>query len=201
MKPGLLRAAMRPMLHAALAACAPVSALAQVTQAAGASAVNHIGRAAAATGTVGALGAGSAVPSLGAGAILQTLFGLAVVIGLVFGAAWLARRLGLQPSSRGGLLRVVSTASLGNKERVTVVEIGNTWLVVGTAPGNVRLLHTLPAGAGIPGGSRDGGVTPPGPYDPQGPQATSPGTFAERFRTALSSEAGKRFQRLTSGGR
>ncbi|HWT37104.1 MAG TPA: flagellar biosynthesis protein FliO, partial [Paraburkholderia sp.] len=43
------------------------------------------------------VGAGTAVPALGVGAVLQTIVGLAVVIGLVFGFAWLARRFGLQP--------------------------------------------------------------------------------------------------------
>ena len=51
------------------------------------------------------VGAGSAVPSLGVGAVLQTIFGLLVVIGLVFACAWLARRFGLQPGSRGEIGR------------------------------------------------------------------------------------------------
>ena len=39
--------------------------------------------------------AGTAVPSLGFGAVLQTLVGLVVVIGFVFGCAWLARKFGV----------------------------------------------------------------------------------------------------------
>lgn len=84
------------------------------------------------------VGAGTAVPALGVGAVLQTIFALLVVIGLVFACGWLARRFGLQPASRGGLVKTVGGASLGGKERVAVVEIGDTWLVLGTAPGNVR---------------------------------------------------------------
>jgi flagellar protein FliO/FliZ len=151
------------------------------------------------------VGAGTAVPSLGVGAVLQTIVGLIVVIGLVFGCAWLARRFGLQPSSgRGGLLKVVAGASLGGKERVAVVEIGDTWLVLGAAPGNVRLLHTLPAGsasaegaAGFASGGMPGsGSSASGPH---AAQTALTGTFGQRFRTALMSEAGKRFQRRESG--
>jgi flagellar protein FliO/FliZ len=94
-----------------------------------------------------AVGAGSAVPSLGLAGIVQALFGLVVVIGLVFACAWLARRFGLQQPKSSGLLKVVSSAALGQKERVVVVEIGETWLVLGVAPGSVRTLHTLPAGS------------------------------------------------------
>jgi flagellar protein FliO/FliZ len=138
---------------------------------------------------------GSAVPSLGVGAVMQTLVGLAVVIGLVFGCAWIARRFGFQPAKRGGALKVVASVAVGGKESATVVEIGDTWLVLGVAPGNVRLLHTLPAGSpGIASAmsamsttsaSADGGAPAPG-------DDTLPGSFGERFRSALSGEVAKR---------
>lgn len=88
---------------------------------------------------------GSAVPSLGFGAILQAVFGLLIVIGIVFACGWLARRLGFQPSRQSGLIKVVGAASLGARERVVVVEVADTWLVLGVGTGSVRRLHTLPA--------------------------------------------------------
>lgn len=72
----------------ALAAIAVASLFADAAVAADLNAVNHAG--AIASGVV----VGSAAPSLGFGAVLQTLVGLAVVIGLVFGCAWLALRFG-----------------------------------------------------------------------------------------------------------
>ncbi|EMN1930061.1 flagellar biosynthetic protein FliO [Burkholderia ambifaria] len=132
---------------------------------------------------------GSAAPSLGVGAVLQTLVGLAVVIGLVFGCAWLARRFGFQPARRGGPLKVVSSVGLGAKESATIVEIGDTWLVLGVAPGNVRLLHTLPAGSAVVPASAD---LPAGTPSAERGQ---PGTFGARFRDALAGEAAKRFGR------
>lgn len=145
------------------------------------------------------VGAGTAVPSLGVGAVLQTIVGLAVVIGLVFGFAWLARRFGLQPGQRGGIVKTIGGTSLGGKERVAVVEIGDTWLVLGAAPGNVRLLHTMPAGsasgASLPTGTP---FSVPGASSPGGPVQLS-GTFGQRFRDALKNEAARRFQRRASG--
>lgn len=141
------------------------------------------------------VGAGSAVPALGVGAVLQTIVGLLVVIGLVFGCAWLARRFGLQPGNRGGLVKTVGGASLGGKERVAVVEIGDTWLVLGAAPGNVRLLHTMPAGS-----ATADGVIATIPQN-QGIGAALPGTFAQRFRDALKGEVGKRFNAQGGGDR
>jgi len=85
------------------------------------------------------------VRSFAAAGLLQAGFGLAVVIGLIFLFAWVARRLGLQQAGNGRLLKVVSSAMVGQRERVVVVEIGDSWLVLGVAAGQVRALHTMPA--------------------------------------------------------
>ncbi|WP_431820910.1 flagellar biosynthetic protein FliO [Burkholderia sp. F1] len=170
---------------AAFAAAGAASALvAEAAAAADLNAVNHAG--AIASSVV----VGSAAPSLGVGAVLQTLVGLAVVIGLVFGCAWLARRFGFQPARRGGPLKVVSSVAVGTKESATIVEIGDTWLVLGVAPGNVRLLHTLPAGS-APAGAAVAADAPPA----SAPGGDLPGTFGQRFRDALAGEAAKRFGR------
>ena len=85
------------------------------------------------------------VRSFAPAGLLQAGFGLAVVIGLIFLFAWVARRFGLQPSGSGKLIKVVSSAMVSQRERVVVVEIGDAWLVLGVAAGQVRALHTMPA--------------------------------------------------------
>ncbi|WP_043288108.1 flagellar biosynthetic protein FliO [Paraburkholderia oxyphila] len=157
-------------------------------QAADLQAVNEAARSAS---SASAVIAGSAVPSLGFGAVLQTVFGLVLVIGVVFGCAWLARRLGLQHGPKSALVKTVGGASLGGKERVAVVEIGDTWLVLGAAPGNVRLLHTMPAGE-LPASAGAAASMAAG-------SAALQGTFGQRFRDALKHEAGKRFKRHDGG--
>ncbi|MBR8237973.1 flagellar biosynthetic protein FliO [Burkholderia sp. AU42008] len=183
-KPG--RRVCRAIAAAALAvaaslACTPAGA-------ADMNAVNHAGSIASSV-TVG-----SAVPSLGIGAVLQTLVGLAVVIGLVFACAWLARRFGFQPARRGGPLKVVSSVGLGAKESATIVEIGDTWLVLGVAPGNVRLLHTLPAGSVATAATVESTSTD-APAGGNPSDGALPGTFGSRFRDALAGEAAKRLGR------
>ncbi|CAB3786501.1 hypothetical protein LMG28614_02319 [Paraburkholderia ultramafica] len=182
----VLNASRDVLLRAAVAAAATAPLAAH---AADMNAVNH------AASIASGVGAGTAVPALGVGAVLQTIVGLLVVLGLVFGCAWLARRLGLQPGHRGGLVKTVGGASLGGKERVAVVEIGDTWLVLGAAPGNVRLLHTMPAGSASPDA-----VASVAPQN-QGARAPLPGTFAQRFRDALKGEMGKRFNAHGGGDR
>lgn len=85
------------------------------------------------------------VRSFGLAGLLQAGLGLAMVLALIFLFAWAARRFGLQQTGSGRLLKVVSSAMVGQRERVVVVEIGDSWLVLGVAAGQVRALHTMPA--------------------------------------------------------
>ncbi|RKR06094.1 flagellar protein FliO/FliZ [Kushneria sinocarnis] len=76
----------------------------------------------------------------------KTMIGLVVVLAIIGLCAWAIRRLGrgrLMGSQRQ--LRVIASQNLGQRERVVMVEVEDTWLVLGVAPGSVRTLHTLPA--------------------------------------------------------
>ena len=88
-------------------------------------------------------GSGAAVA---AGSALQVVLGLAAVLALVVAAAWLLKRFSSFGGTGSGMIRVVGGAAVGQRERVVLVEIGNTWLLVGVAPGQVRALHTMQRG-------------------------------------------------------
>ena len=81
-----------------------------------------------------------------AGSLLQVFIGLVAVLLLIFATAWVAKRLGVTHGGSSGLLHIISSASVGARERVVVVEIGDNWLVVGVTPGSVNALMTLPKG-------------------------------------------------------
>ncbi|QHE94543.1 flagellar biosynthetic protein FliO [Pandoraea fibrosis] len=87
----------------------------------------------------------AAVPSLGGAGIVQTGLGLVLVLALLFGLAWLAKRFGLQRPMGGGNVRIVGSAAVGQRERVVVVEVAGDWIVLGVAPGQVRSLHVIDA--------------------------------------------------------
>jgi flagellar protein FliO/FliZ len=97
----------------------------------------------------------AAVPAaVSTGGYLQMVVGLAIVLGLVGGAAWLLKRLSALPGTGAGLIRVIGAAAVGQRERVVLVEVGDTWLLLGVAPGQVRRLHSMskaesPAPAGV----------------------------------------------------
>ena len=90
----------------------------------------------------GAAAPGSAAAS--AGGIAQVVFGLVVVLALVAAAAWLLKRFAGMPGTASGLIRIIGGAAVGQRERVVLVEVAGTWLLLGVAPGQVRTLHTMP---------------------------------------------------------
>lgn len=78
----------------------------------------------------------------GAGAY-GMLLSLALILGLFVLAAWLAKRY-LPQVGKPGPVKIVGAAMVGARERVVVVEVEGTWLVLGVGGGQVRTLHTLP---------------------------------------------------------
>lgn len=79
-----------------------------------------------------------------AGSIGGALFSLVLVVGLILGLGWLARRMpGLQRGASASQLKVVASVSLGPRERAVVVDVGGQQLLVGVGQGGVRTLHVL----------------------------------------------------------
>jgi len=76
--------------------------------------------------------------------IMQMLLGLALVLALIVLASWALKRFGAGATSSVSAIKVLTAASVGPRERVVLVEISDTWLVLGVAPGRVSALHQLP---------------------------------------------------------
>jgi flagellar protein FliO/FliZ len=82
----------------------------------------------------------------GIGSVLQMFFGLAVVLGVFFGAVWLMKKSGAVGGSGQQVLKIVSSVAVGTRERVVLIEIGEQWIVAGVAPGSVNQLASMPRG-------------------------------------------------------
>jgi flagellar protein FliO/FliZ len=100
----------------------------------------------AATATTAASSTSSPIEPSFAGGLAQTIFGLAIVLALIWGAAWLLRRLNVGAPSAGSAIRVLASQAIGQRERIVLVEVAGQWLVLGVAPGQVTGLATLPKG-------------------------------------------------------
>jgi len=92
------------------------------------------------------------------GSILQVILSLLLVLAAVVLVAWILKRINLPQHGAGSVLKVITGVAVGQRERIVLVEVKDTWLVVGVAPGQVRTLHSMPkADLPIPQGE-----TPPG---------------------------------------
>ena len=86
-------------------------------------------------------------PGVSGAAILQMLLGLMLIIGLLFFGAYFLRKLnGGKSFGNTGPLKIVGGLMLSTRERIVLVEVGDTWVVVGIVPGQIKTLHTLPKG-------------------------------------------------------
>ncbi len=80
--------------------------------------------------------------------LLQVLFALVVVLGVIGLFAWLLRRMSPGQRFGGGLLKIRGGVMLGPKERVVLLEVADTWIVIGVGAGQVNALHSMPRPAG-----------------------------------------------------
>jgi flagellar protein FliO/FliZ len=73
----------------------------------------------------------------------QLTLGMLLVLGLILGIAWVLKRTGRFQMAAGGGLRILGGLSMGARERVVLLQVGETQLLVGVAPGRVQTLHVL----------------------------------------------------------
>jgi flagellar protein FliO/FliZ len=69
--------------------------------------------------------------------------GLLLVVFIIFGLAWLMKRLNLSQHSQNGLLRIIAGLPLGTRDRIVLLQVGEEQILLGLSPGRIQKLHTL----------------------------------------------------------
>lgn len=73
----------------------------------------------------------------------KLLFGLLLVVGLIFLLAWLLRRV-QQINPRGNqAIKLISSHALGPRERLVLVQVGREQVLLGLSAGRITPLHVL----------------------------------------------------------
>lgn len=86
-----------------------------------------------------------------AGQLTQLVFGLLLVLGLIFFLAWLLRRVQQAgPASKGQVIELIGSRALGPRDRLMLVQVGNEQILLGLSPGTITALHVLKEPVPVP---------------------------------------------------
>lgn len=125
----------------------------------------------------------SSAPAVSSSSIVQIIFSLLLVLAAIVLVAWVLKRMNVGKQGVGNHLKMLSGIAIGQRERIVLVEIKDTWLVIGVGPGQIRTLHTIqkPENDGLDSDS------------PDSPASGNPNKFAAALSSALDSiSLGKR---------
>lgn len=82
---------------------------------------------------------------------LRMVLSLGAVLAVVAGLAWVAQRLRAGGRIKSGMIEIVSGVSLGAREKVVLLRVGQEQVLVGVSPAGMRALHVM----------KDPGAAPP----------------------------------------
>ncbi len=75
--------------------------------------------------------------------ILNWSIGLIIVLSLFFACIWLMKKTGTLPINSKETMRVIAGLSLGMREKLVIVQVGNKQLILGISPGKIDNLLVL----------------------------------------------------------
>ncbi|MDF1589410.1 MAG: flagellar biosynthetic protein FliO [Gammaproteobacteria bacterium] len=75
--------------------------------------------------------------------LVETLFGLLLVLATIAFVAWILRRTNRFTSSANGQLRIIAGLSLGPRERAMLLQVGEQQILVGVTAHQIQTLHVL----------------------------------------------------------
>ena len=75
--------------------------------------------------------------------LLKLTGGLVLIVAIIFVLAWLVKRFNLNQQSSSGLIRVVAGLSIGTRDRIVLLQVGDEQILLGLTPGRIEKLHTL----------------------------------------------------------
>ena len=88
---------------------------------------------------------------------VKTILGMIFVIGIIVALAWLVRRMGKMSGMLSGQIKIISSLSVGTREKILLIQVGDEQFLLGATQNNInrlaRIRHTIEA------------VTPPGAHN------------------------------------
>lgn len=77
------------------------------------------------------------------GTIMSLGVGLLAVVAVIYGCAWLIRRMSGLTGMNNSAIKVVSVLAIGARERIALVEVGGQQILLGITPSTIRTLQVF----------------------------------------------------------
>jgi len=84
-----------------------------------------------------------ATDPMSGGYLMQLILGLLVVVLCIVALAWFAKKMNRFNSITDDSLKIISGISMGSRERIVLLQVGDEQLLVGVSPGRINKLHVL----------------------------------------------------------
>ncbi|WP_150569768.1 flagellar biosynthetic protein FliO [Pseudomonas fluorescens] len=88
------------------------------------------------------------------GQLAQMVFGLLLVVGLIFALAWLLRRMQGAAPRGGQVIEIIGSRTIGPRDRLLLVQVGKEQILLGHSPGSIKALHVLAEPVEVPASAR-----------------------------------------------
>lgn len=95
-----------------------------------------------------------AAPGSLGGQLAQMVFGLLLVVGLIFFLAWLLRRMQGTAPKGGQVIEIVGSRAIGPRDRLLLVQVGKEQILIGHSPGSIEALHVMAEPVEVPASAR-----------------------------------------------
>ncbi|MCH7420267.1 flagellar biosynthetic protein FliO [Pseudomonas mosselii] len=86
--------------------------------------------------------------------LAQMVFGLLLVVGLIFFLAWLLRRMQGNAQRGAQVIEIVGSRAIGPRDRLLLVQVGKEQILIGHSPGSIEALHVLAEPVAVPATAR-----------------------------------------------
>ncbi|MGB5329488.1 MAG: flagellar biosynthetic protein FliO [Gammaproteobacteria bacterium] len=83
--------------------------------------------------------------------LLKLTGGLLLVVLVIFLLAWVVKKFNLNQQSQNGLIRIIAGLSIGTRDRIVLLQVGEEQILLGLTPGHIEKLHTLAVPLDAPG--------------------------------------------------
>jgi len=81
---------------------------------------------------------------------IQMLFGLFAIVAFIFAVAWLIKRMGTLSPNQSNNLKIIAGLSVGQREKIVVVQVMGEQMLVGITQTNIQLLSKLETPIPVP---------------------------------------------------